>query len=259
MIATETVNHVPTTPAELLVYEYGLETNDSRLFLNDDGLVSKVDEMLQVLYSEYPSVEYDEYSPWIGYRLNYLTLVPVEDSDLYEALHAINESVDGSNFSTGIEAFDSIHDQAPLSAVTRLEFYSWDDWFYLEFENGWINLEEVTDRYSVQELEDQIDFVEVDGWMGGAQRDITMEYGQNCDLIPDNYVEEGECWIFTFIKAWGDCPAGCTHSASATCQVQMDGYGENASVITGVCESAVAAISLAMNALFLLFVVLFLI
>merc|ERR1712083_35939 len=135
----------------------------------------------------------------------------------------------GANFSTGIDAFDSIHDQAILSSVTRQAFSSWSDWFILRYENGWVNLEELARRYTASELDDEIDWVETNMLIGGASRDITLEYGQDC----------GDCWTLTFTKAWGDCPSGCIHSASATCIAQMEGDV----VDSVVCTSSAVNIS----------------
>merc|ERR1719203_2212283 len=167
------VNDVPTTAAEWLVYLHALESNNSALFLNDDPLVSTVDRILNKTYAAYPSIKSDAYYPSIGYELNYLTLNPVNGSDLYHELHAISDSVDGANFSTGIDAFDSIHNQAILSSVTRQAYYSWSDWFILRYENGWVNLEELTRRYTASELDDEIEWVETNMFMGGATSGIT--------------------------------------------------------------------------------------
>ena len=209
------INDIPTTAAEKLVYLYSKQANKSRLFLNDDSMVSIVEQMLNAIYAEEPSIESDGYSPWIGHELNYLTLVPITNSTLYGELNSINKSVDGYNFSTGIDAFDTIHEKAVLSSITRQRFYSWDDWFVLRYENGWINLEEMIRRYSAPPLEGEIAFVETNGWIGGGSG-LEMELSAECT--------DKRCWTFSFTKRWGDCPSGCIHSSTSSFTVTEDSY-----------------------------------
>merc|ERR1712154_584987 len=81
------------------------------------------------------------------------------------------------------------------------------------YKHGWINLKELQRRYNTSDLANDIEYVYLNYYMGQSSKDIE---------IYDNTLKSCNCWEFTFIKRWGDCPSGCIHSSSQTCTVTMN-------------------------------------
>ena len=58
------------TAAELLAYPLG--SNTDKLFLDDQDLVNDIQNVLDAIYSKYPSIEQDGYTAVIPYDINFL-------------------------------------------------------------------------------------------------------------------------------------------------------------------------------------------
>eukprot|EP01083_Nonionella_stella_P230337 814318_1 len=120
ILVINALNDIPTTSAEKLAYMYGLETNESKLFLDNEPLVNWIQTMLDEIYSDYPSIENDGYYASMSYEPNTLLLAPKDGSKLYQKLGKQNGTVfNGNNFISNITEFDRINAVANLDKIKR--------------------------------------------------------------------------------------------------------------------------------------------